>query len=122
MIIQMLADAGYDTHILDAEAFAAALDGSTDLEGRGMEAFDDLMIEKFYRLPPRLLDDLEVMGIQKPVLVIVDEEGHWCLVDGHHRLAWALEQGFSVPVLFVDEAVDPNEVWLIMEEDEYDYA
>lgn len=123
MIMQRLHDAGYDTHILDAEAFAAALDDSTDLNGRGMRFFDDLMIEKFQNIPPRLLDDLDLIGIEKPILVTVDEEGYWCIVDGHHRLAWALTERRQVPVLFVDEHVDTNEVWLIMDDIEYsDYA
>lgn len=121
--MQKLLDAGYQTHIIDAEAFAAALDDSNDLQGRGMDAFDDLMIEKFQEIPPRLLDDLEMMGIETPILVSVEEDGSWVLVDGHHRLAWALVEKCQVPVFFVDETVDPTEVWLIMDDSEYyDYA
>lgn len=125
MTMKELADAGYEIVILDPEEIVSNLDGSTDLpDSSGMEYFDDLMIEKYQGIPPRLFDDLEQMGIEKPILISIDEDGLWIFADGHHRLAWALVHKQPVPILFVDEAVDATEIWLILEADTvyYDYS
>lgn len=124
MSVSSLANAGIDIYMFDAEALVAALDDSGDLpNGRGMEFFPDLMIMKYMEIPPRLHDDLNVMGIEMPVLIEV-EETRWRFVDGHHRLAWALVHGQPVPTVLFTEEMDPIVLYDALSQFDifYDYA
>lgn len=125
MIIKKLLDAGFDVQVLDAETLVASLDDSCDLPtGKDMTCFDDLLIFKFMEIPPRLYDDLEMMGIEQPVLVEVMPCGSWYFADGHHRLAWALVREKLVPVVFSTGEIDEFELYDILAENDiyYEYA
>lgn len=124
MSMTKLAEAGYNIHIFEAESLVGALDAAADLLTHSMVGFDDLMTKKYQEISPVLFDDLSIMGIESPILVDIEEDGSWYLTDGHHRLAWALVHDQPVPVLFVDETVDPYAIWDIITEAEkfYEHA
>lgn len=106
MSLDRIATAGFAVQVFDAEALVDSLDDSGDLPtGRGMEYFDELMIDKYMEIDPILYADLDALGIENPILIEVDE-GRLIMVDGHHRLAWALVERATVPVVFVDHLVD----------------
>lgn len=119
--LSRIAAAGYDVQVFEAEAFIAALDDSGDLpSGYGMERFDDMLVSKYMEADPLLIADLNLMGIEQPLLVDVEDDGTWTFVDGHHRLAWAVVAKAPVPVIFVTidmdaialyEAMLPGEVF-----------
>lgn len=122
MIMKRLSEAGFDVHFFEAESLADALDDANDLLVEGdMDSFDDLMTSKYQEIPPTLFDDLQMMGIESPIIIEVEAGDRWRLCDGHHRMAWALVHNRPVPVLFVDETVDPIELWLIIADHEVDY-
>lgn len=117
--------AGFDVQVFEAEAFIAALDDSGDLPtGYGMDKFDDVLISAYMEMDPLLIADLEVMGIEQPLLVDVEEDGRWTFVDGHHRLAWAAVAKAPVPVIFVTIDMDAIALYEVMLPAEvfYDHA
>lgn len=123
MSIAKLSAAGYDIHFFDAEPLRAAIDSACDLPtGLTMEHFDDLMILKYQEIPQMMLDDLELMGIETPILIDIEPDSSWNLTDGHHRLAWALVHKELVPVIFVDETIDQITLWTLIPYSDYDYS
>lgn len=117
--------AGFDVQVFEAEAFIGALDDSGDLpQGCGMDRFDDVLTSKFMEMDPLLIADLEVMGIEQPLLVDVEDDGTWTFVDGHHRLAWAVVAKAPVPVIFVTIDMDAIALYEVMAPAEvfYDHA
>lgn len=113
--------AGFKVCMFQAEILIASLDDSGDLpRGQGMEGFDSLLIDKYMEMDPLLIEDLDRMGIENPILVEIDN-GKWLMVDGHHRLAWASIWERPIPVVFVEWDTDMFELDAIMCEAEVDY-
>lgn len=118
MSLDRIATAGFAVQVFDAEALVDSLDDSGDLPtGKGMEYFDELMIDKYMEIDEALYADLDALGIENPILVEVDE-GRLIMTDGHHRLAWALVERATVPVVFVDYLVDIFGLDVIMSQTE----
>lgn len=125
MSLSNIAAAGYTVEVFQAEDLIAAIDDSGDLpRGHGMDRFEDLMIHKYMEMDPLLLADLDLIGIEQPVLVEVEDDGSWTFVDGHHRLAWASRINADVPVIFVTMDIDSIALYNIMSESDiyYDHA
>lgn len=122
MSLDVIAEAGFAVQVFCAEDLASSLDDSGDLPwGKDMSYFDDLMIDKYMEIDPLLVDDLNRMGIENPILVEV-EEGRLIMTDGHHRLAWALIEGKSVPVVFIHWDTDIFGLDAIISDGEVDYT
>lgn len=122
MSLNKIAAAGYDVQMFEAEALIAALDSSCDLpNGYGMDRFDELLTHKWMEIDPLLIEDLDMIGIEQPVLVEIEDDGSWTFVDGHHRLAWAAISKEPVPVIFVTIEVDPIELYETLSAFDIDY-
>lgn len=119
MSLNKIAQAGFDIQIFEAEDLVAALDGSGDLRTAGMDGFDDLMIEKYMDIDPLLYTDLNLLGIENPIMIEA-EDGELIMMDGHHRLAWAIVEKQPVPVVFIHWDTDIFGLDKIMD-DEADY-
>lgn len=125
MSLCKIAAAGYSVEVFQADDLIAALDDSGDLpEGHGMEQFEGLLIGKYMEMDPLLLADLDLIGIEQPVLVEVEDDGSWTFVDGHHRLAWASRINAPVPVILVTMDIDFITLYNVMSESDiyYDHA
>lgn len=122
MSLSEIAAAGYDVQMFEAEALIAALDSSCDLPySHTMERFDELLTHKWMEIDPMLVEDLDLIGIEQPVLVEIECDGSWAFVDGHHRLAWAAMSKEPVPVLFVTVELDPTELYTFLSSFDIDY-
>lgn len=122
--LDKIREAGFSVLVFEAETLVRSLDDSGDLRnGTGMEQFDDLLIEKYMEMDVLLIDDLNRIGIENPILVEV-EDGKWIMVDGHHRLAWAVIWERPVPVVLVEFDTDIFELDAVMSQAEryYDHA
>lgn len=81
---------------------------STDESG-----YTVLLQTKYENCTEWFLRNLESIGVQEPLVVIIRADGLWQFDDGHHRLAWALLNNVDVPVVFDqmyegEEAIDSN--------------
>lgn len=78
-----------------------------------------LLQKKYGNCSDWFLHNLETLGIQEPLVVIVwkgpDGVIRWQFDDGHHRLAWALLNNVDVPVVFdelqADEDVEDSDMF-----------
>lgn len=121
-MLDVIARAGFEIQVFDAEELVGSLDDSGDLPtGKNMSYFDDLMIDKYMEMDPLLIADLNVMGIENPILIEV-EEGRLIMTDGHHRLAWALIDDHPVPVVFIHWDTDIFGLDKIISDGEVDYT
>lgn len=119
--LDKIREAGFEVLLFQAEVLISSLDGSGDLrDGYGMEEFDNLLIKKYMEIDPLLIEDLDRMGIENPILVEV-EDGKWIMVDGHHRLAWAVIWERPIPVVLVEFDTDIFELDAVMSEAERYY-
>jgi hypothetical protein len=122
MSLSKIAAAGFNIEVFQAEALIAALDGSGDLpDGYGMERFDEVLTNKYMEMDRLLLDDLDLVGIEQPVLIEVEVDGSWTFVDGHHRLAWAAMSDEEVPVIFVTVDIDEIDLYNAISESDIYY-
>jgi hypothetical protein len=109
--------------MVDAFDLRDALDRSTDLyhdEGDTMHTdFPVLLEKKIGNCSDWFLTNLEMLGIQEPLVIIIYSDGSWCMDEGHHRLAWALLNGKEVPVIFDDSGADDesNAGYMVSRED-----
>lgn len=93
-----------------------ACDLSTDLHQDGYEHlsmdtdFVVLLQRKYENCTDWFLMNLEALGVQEPLVVIILPDGRWQFDDGHHRLAWALLNNLDVPVVFDDSMVEGDDV------------
>lgn len=99
--------------MVPARALAAALDCSTDLRhdlGDTMEEhFEELLDRKFAGCTDYFLNNLEELGIQEPIVVMIrSDNGRWQMDEGHHRLRWGLIDNREVPVIFCDCGMDDD--------------
>lgn len=87
-----------------------SLDCSTDLRhdlGDTMaETFPVLLEKKYDSCSDWFATNLALLGIQEPLVIIVRADGRWQMDEGHHRLAWALLNNKTVPVIFDDSGAD----------------
>lgn len=122
MSLDVIASAGFEVQVFRAEDLVESLDDSADLPaGKDMSYFDDLMIDKYMEIDPLLIDDLNLMGIESPILIEV-EEGRLIMSDGHHRLAWALIETQPIPVVFIHWDTDILTLDKIISDGEVDYT
>lgn len=122
MSLSKIAAAGYNVQMFEAEALIAALDSSCDLpNGYAMDRFDELLTHKWMEMDPLLIEDLDLIGIEQPVLVEIEDDGSWTFVDGHHRLSWAAMSKEPVPVIFVTVETDPVELYETLSAFDIDY-
>lgn len=101
----------YCIQMIPARALARAVDCSTDLRhdlGDTMEEhFGPLLDDKFIHCSEFFLKNLDELGIQEPVVVIVrSDTGEWQMDEGHHRLRWGLINNTPLPVIFDDSGDD----------------
>lgn len=93
-----------------------ACDLSTDLHQDGYEHltmdsdFVVLLQRKYENCTDWFLTNLEALGVQEPLVVIILPDGRWQFDDGHHRLSWALLNNVDVPVVFDDSMVEGDNV------------
>lgn len=122
MSLSTIAAAGFSVQMFEAEALIRALDSSCDLpDGFGMDRFDELLTKKWMEMDELLIDDLDHMGIEQPLLVEIEDDGTWHFVDGHHRLSWAVVSKEPVPVIFVTVETDPIELYELISRFDIDY-
>lgn len=125
MCLDKIAALGVEIHMFMVGDFIAALDHSGDLtRGQTMVNFDDLLLDKWVEMDEMLIADLDLIGIESPILVDIEDDNTWTMVDGHHRLAWAIMRNAEVPVVFVTMDTDPLALWDVMAEFEsyYDHG
>lgn len=113
--ISKLAD-HYCIQIVNPYELKRACDLSTDLHQAGYEHlsmdsdFVVLLQKKYENCTEWFLTDLETLGCQEPLVVIILPDGRWQFDDGHHRLAWALLNNVNVPVVFDDSMIEGDDV------------
>lgn len=84
--------------MIGANELIAVLDGSADC--KDMSQFDALLARKYDECSELYLLDVELMGIEWPICVLIEKDGSWFMGDGHHRLAVASRWNMEVMVLF----------------------
>jgi hypothetical protein len=78
-------------------------DHHTDEDG-----YTVLLQRKYDNCTEWFLRDLESIGVQEPLVVIIRPDGRWQFDDGHHRLAWALLNNVDIPVVFDKMGADED--------------
>lgn len=102
----------YTIQMVNPYDLRAACQESTDY-GEGNDTADPeytvLLQRKYENCTAWFLANLESIGVQEPLVVIIRPDGVWQFDDGHHRLAYALLNNVDVPVVF-DEMREGEDV------------
>lgn len=103
----------YVIQMVNPYELRAACELSTDY-GEGHHTSEPgytvLLQRKYENCTDWFLTNLEAIGVQEPLVVIVLPDGRWQFDDGHHRLAWALLNNVDVPVVFDDSMVEGDDI------------